>query len=254
MYFIRYAERYPALLCNLIDRKAIICPYFTFVTQIIVVKAILINFPAFYLKLNTNRVKRFCLSIALIQLMLAIFGVVVAIFNEDCGFSNAIDMDENYYLVSKQTMEAYVKYSNRYPWLLLAVAFPLSWCYEVVTILFNFVRFLLFRHNKVSPYPVQSMAPTEENTRIDSRLTYKFVPKMQNPLSHNIAVIITIVNTIIVILVFVRRSMTDSYPLTVVIILIERMWLIVCPIFWFYKHEAAVQFNLNRFKQLRLSI
>ncbi len=254
MYFVRYAERYPALICNLIDRKAIICPYFTFVTQIIVVKAILINFPSFYLKLNTNRVKRVCLSIALIQLMLAIFGVVVAVINEDCGFSNAIDMDENFHLVSKETMEVYVKYTNRYPWLLLAIAFPLSWCYEVVTILFNFVRFILFRHNKVSPYPVKSMAPTEENTSIDSHLTNKFVPKMQNPLSHNIAVIITIVNTIIVILVFVRRSMTNSYPLTVVIILIERLWLIVSPIFWFYKHEAAVQFNLNRFKQLRLSI
>ncbi len=297
---------YPTILCNMIDRKYIFCPYSTFVTQIIVFKAILINFPSFYLQLNTYKVKYLCLSVAVIQWMLIILGFLLDILDDNCGFVNVIDMDEKYNIVSKETMEVYVKYTNLYPRLILFTAYPLSLCYELFTVLYKFIRFLMLRYKKVRPSQVECITPAAaentmtpsqvecitlaardntmtpsqvecitlaaiENTMTPSQvecitpaaaentsncnkhLSHRFVPKMRNPLSHNIALIITLANTISVILIFVRRFLTNSYPVSAVIILIERMWLIVCPLVWFYKHEAAVQFNLNRLKQLRMS-
>ena len=114
---------------------------------------------------------------------------------------------------------------------------------------------LAARENNMTPSQVECITPAaiENTSNCNKHISHKFVPKMQNPLSHNVALILTLANTISVILIFVRKSLTNSYPVSVVIILIERMWLILCPLVWFYKHEAAVEFNLNRLKQLRMS-
>ena len=236
--------------------------YLTFMAEIIMFKAILIHFPITFLNLNTSKIKFTCVLIGFLHYVIAIGVVVADIYTENCGFINSLDMDEAYDLIDRTQMVQFTKYKHVFQWGFIGIVFPISWCYEMLSIsYYSFQKILkkITRHRVVPAcsVTVNDIENNHETTVTNGNTEHAVaqnIRKLKNiPDSHSIALFITLTNIIIMALSIVRNFVQYTYPFTVVIYVLGRLVVIIVPICWFYNYTAAVTFAANRLHQLKAS-
>ena len=234
----------------MIDGKLNFVLYLTFMTEMIIFKAILKLFPHVYLCLNTPRVKMACAAAGIIQFLLCIGVVTSDILNGDCNLISATDMYDHYDLVDKTYMNKFIRHRNNASVVVTAVfiVHPISWCYEIFVRVYQIIKNITCKSQLTTQNAIQPAA-----------INFELLPlkrgqenSQNKPDSHSIMFYIIMANIVGGFFGILRFFLSDSYYVTFCMVIIGRFIECVFPLYWFLNYEDAVNFISFRIYQFKL--